>query len=88
MAQSTESDEVAALKAEMVSVAARALHVHVCGNEWDEWNNPCSWAGEDAEPGLKSYPVCSEVDLSGIADAVIDAVLSRVIPPVVSEGGE
>jgi hypothetical protein len=74
-------DVAAALRAELVQPAARALHEHVCGTEWDEWNNPCSWAGEDAEPGLKSYPVCCEVDLSGVAGAVVDALLTRVLPP-------
>lgn len=77
---SADYDAAVALRAELVPVAARALHEHVCGNQWDEWNNPCSWAGEENEPGLKSYPVCCEVDLSGIAGAVVTALLARVIP--------
>ena len=67
-------------RSEQIEIAARVLHRHVCGTEWDEWNNPCSWAGEDAEPGLKSYPVCCEVDLSDLAGAVVDALSTRVLP--------
>lgn len=47
----------------------KALHCHVCGTEWDEWNQPCSWAGEDWDPD-NGPATCAYVGEVGIEPAV------------------
>src|SRR5687767_1870919 len=48
----------------------KALHQHVCGTEWDEWNQPCVWAGEDWDPE-NGPATCAYVDEIGVEDAVL-----------------
>jgi len=66
--------------AALVEKAAAALHVHVCGDDLDEFKNPCNWT-EESE-------TCYDVDLSGVARAVLDAVADDLRAEAWDEGHE
>ena len=57
----------------------RALHRHTCGVDYDEWNQPCVWAGEDWDPE-NGPATCAYVDEIGVEEAVLAWVATLAEP--------